>query len=104
MCATGAPIRSRSTKGVSCDEVGELPEVLTPQNLGRIWASSIGLSFCVGAEIDVLSVTAAWGQYARQETEDDEGRKRTAWTREPKEFRPEIRLDRESPRTSRPAC
>jgi hypothetical protein len=41
------------------EESGELPEVLTPQNLGRIWASSMGLSFCVGADTDALAVTVA---------------------------------------------
>ncbi|MGH3991080.1 MAG: hypothetical protein ACRDSN_01290, partial [Pseudonocardiaceae bacterium] len=75
------------------DEAGELPEVVTTQNLGRIWASSMGLSFCVGAVSDVLAVIASWGQYSKQETEDDEGRKRTVWTREPREFRLEVRLD-----------
>ncbi|MGH4026250.1 MAG: DISARM system helicase DrmA [Pseudonocardiaceae bacterium] len=75
------------------DEAGELPDVLTPQNLGRIWASSMGLSFCVGADTDVLAVTAAWGQYAKQEAEDDEGRKRTVWARESREFPLEVRLD-----------
>ncbi|MGH3719391.1 MAG: DISARM system helicase DrmA [Pseudonocardiaceae bacterium] len=75
------------------DEAGELPEVLTPQNLGRLWASSMGLSFCVGADTDVLSVTASWGQYSKQETEDDEGRKRTVWARERREFPLEVRLD-----------
>ncbi len=61
------------------DEAGELPDILTPQNLGRIWASSMGLSFCVSADTDALAVTAAWGQYGKQETEDDEGRKRVVW-------------------------
>ena len=37
----------------------ELPEVLTPQNLGRIWASSMGLSFTVPGDVDVLAVTAS---------------------------------------------
>lgn len=77
------------------EEGGELSEVLTTQNLGWLWASSMGLSFSVGAEVDVLSVTAAWGQYSRQETQDDEGRIRTAWAREPREFPLEVRLDRE---------
>lgn len=75
------------------DEAGELPEVLTPQNLGRLRASSMGLSFCVGADIDAVAVTASWGQYIVQDTEDEEGRKRTAWTREPRDFQKETRLD-----------
>ncbi len=33
---------------------GELPEVVTPQNLGRIWASSMGLSFAVPGDVDAL--------------------------------------------------
>ena len=31
---------------------GELPEVLTPQSLGKLWASSMGLSFAVPADVD----------------------------------------------------
>lgn len=75
------------------EEGGELPEILTPQNLGRIWASSMGLSFCVSADIDVVVAAASWGRYFKHETEDDEGRKRTVWAREPMRFEPEIRLD-----------
>ncbi|MEV6603544.1 DISARM system helicase DrmA [Kutzneria sp. NPDC051319] len=75
------------------DEAGELPEVLTPQNLGRIWASSMGMSFCVDASVDVVHATVSWGEYCRQETVDDEGRKRTAWTREQREFSLKIRLN-----------
>lgn len=70
----------------------ELPEVLTPQNLGRIWASSMGLSFCVGTDTDVVSVTAGWGHYTRHEAEDEDGKKRTAWYREPVSINLEIRL------------
>ncbi|MCK9925864.1 DISARM system helicase DrmA [Frankia sp. Mgl5] len=77
----------------------DLPEILTPQNRGRIWASSMGLSFAVpagpdGAAVDVVAVTAAWGQYVKRETEDDEGHKRTVWAREPVvHANREIRLD-----------
>ncbi|WP_432077080.1 DISARM system helicase DrmA [Streptomyces wuyuanensis] len=45
-------------------EGGELPERLTPQAAGRIWASSMGLSFVVPASIGTLSVTARWGRYS----------------------------------------
>ncbi|MCL6737234.1 hypothetical protein [Streptomyces neyagawaensis] len=44
-------------------EGGELPERLTPQAAGRIWASSMGLSFVVPASIGTLSVTARWGRH-----------------------------------------
>ncbi|WP_440065597.1 DISARM system helicase DrmA [Streptosporangium sp. OZ121] len=84
-------------EGDSAD--GELPEVLTPQNLGRIWASSMGLSFAVPDEVDALAVTASWGRYTRAETviEDAKGRERvaSAWTRQPVERRKKIRLDGE---------
>ncbi|HZM84909.1 MAG TPA: hypothetical protein VFC19_55005, partial [Candidatus Limnocylindrales bacterium] len=55
----------------------DLPEVLTPQSLGKMWASSMGLSFAVPADVDVLSVTAGWGRYGRRESQDEAGRKRT---------------------------
>lgn len=77
------------------DGASELPDVLTPQNLGRIWASSMGMSFCVTSDTDVLSVNASWGQYSRQGVEDEEGRKHTTWVREPREFPLEVRLDGE---------
>ncbi|HEX5493431.1 MAG TPA: DISARM system helicase DrmA [Mycobacteriales bacterium] len=77
--------------GVSGDAAdGELPDVSTPQNLGRIWASSAGLSFTVPASVDAVSVTAGWGRYTRQGSDEDP---RPAWTREPVEHRLEVRLD-----------
>ncbi|MFF3444143.1 DISARM system helicase DrmA [Streptosporangium sp. NPDC002721] len=76
---------------------GELPEVLTPQNLGRIWASSMGLSFAVPGDVDVLAVTASWGRYGKADTvvEDAKGRERTVpiWSREPIRYDREVRLD-----------
>ncbi len=82
--------------GVRGDGEAELPEVLTPQSLGRIWASSMGLSFAVPRDVDVLAVTIAWGQYTKQEFPED-GRKRRAWTREPVSHEREFRLDGEEP-------
>ncbi|GAA0338593.1 DISARM system helicase DrmA [Actinoallomurus spadix] len=73
----------------------ELPEVTSPQALGRIWASSMGLSFCVPADVDVLSVTAEWGRYAETEEETEEGKKVRAWSREPVAYEREVRLDAE---------
>jgi hypothetical protein len=61
----------------------ELPEIISPQSLGKIWASSMGLSFCVPAEVDVVSVKAEWGRYDETERETDDGKKVRAWTREP---------------------
>nr|WP_261568734.1 DISARM system helicase DrmA [Frankia gtarii] len=85
---------------VQGDGDGELPEISTAQNRGRIWASSMGLAFAVpagtaGADpVGVVTVTASWGRYTRQAIEDDEGRKRSTWEREPVVFpNREIRLD-----------
>lgn len=72
---------------------GELPEVLSPQSLGRIWASSMGLSCRVGADTDVLSVTVGWGAYSKHESSDEDGGKRSVWAREPVARTVEIRLD-----------
>ncbi|WP_405393503.1 DISARM system helicase DrmA [Microbispora hainanensis] len=76
---------------------GELPDVLTPQNLGRLWASSMGMSFAVPADLDALAVTARWGQYVKAETqiEGANGKSRTEriWGRRPVEHRMTIRLD-----------
>ncbi len=75
----------------------ELPQVLTPQNLGRLWASSMGLSFAVPADLDELVVTARWGEYARVETqvEDAKGRQQATrvWGRKQVEHPEPVRLD-----------
>ncbi|WP_182882078.1 DISARM system helicase DrmA [Microbispora sp. H10949] len=74
----------------------ELPDVLTSQNLGRLWASSMGLSFAVPADVDVIAVTASWGRYSKTEIERDDGKKARTWSREPVTYDKEVRLDRES--------
>jgi hypothetical protein len=72
----------------------DLPEILTPQSLGRLWASSMGLSFAVSSDVDVLVVTASWGAYERHETENEDGRRITVWRRKPMNPEPrEVRLD-----------
>ncbi|GHF76571.1 hypothetical protein FHX82_002584 [Amycolatopsis bartoniae] len=78
--------------GVQGEGSAELPEVLTPQALGRIWASSMGLSCCVGSDVDVLAVRVEWGQYGKRDTTDEEGNKRTVWAREPVTHTVELRL------------
>ncbi|WP_016907648.1 DISARM system helicase DrmA [Streptomyces xiaopingdaonensis] len=60
----------------------ELPQRTTPQGVGRIWASSMGLSFVVPADVGVLSVTVAWGRYLRGDVEGEDGVLRKAWQRE----------------------
>ncbi|HET9254873.1 MAG TPA: hypothetical protein VFO16_06680, partial [Pseudonocardiaceae bacterium] len=79
--------------GAEGDGEAELPDVFTAQNLGRIWASSMGLSFAVPADVDVLTVTATWGRYAKVETEDEDGKKRHIWAREPESYQHEVRLE-----------
>ncbi|WP_144118320.1 DISARM system helicase DrmA [Catellatospora sichuanensis] len=73
----------------------DLPEIITPQNLGRMWASSMGMSFAVPVDVDVLSVKALWGRYDKRESGDDDGKKRSVWVREPVAYAREVRLDGE---------
>ncbi|GIF48209.1 helicase-like protein [Asanoa ferruginea] len=73
----------------------ELPEVVTPQNLGKMWASSMGLSFAVAEDTDVLTVNAEWGRYDLRESEDEKGKRRRVWYREPVSYAKEVRLDGE---------
>jgi|GEM_PF-3429262 len=82
--------------GVQGDGEAELPEVLTPQNLGRIRASSMGMSFAVAGDVDTLAVTVEWGRYSKYETTDAYGRRRPGWFREPVRHEREVRLDGEA--------
>jgi hypothetical protein len=75
---------------------GELPEIPTPQSLGKMWASSMGMSFAVPSDVDALVVTAYWGRYGRHATEDESARKRMVWHREPVSYEREVRLDGEA--------
>jgi len=79
--------------GVQGGAEAELPDVLTPQNLGRIWASSMGMTFAVPDDVDALAVTVTWGRYAKQEIEDADGKSRSTWFREPVTYEPDVRLD-----------
>ncbi|MGH1555537.1 hypothetical protein ACRAWF_38135 [Streptomyces sp. L7] len=70
-------------------EGGELPERLTPQAAGRIWASSMGLSFVVPASIGTLSVTAGWGRYSLADRMVDTSPNPVrVWGREPVKHHP----------------
>ncbi len=82
--------------GVSGDGYeSELGEVVTPQNLGRIWASSMGLAFAVGADVHAVAVSASWGRYTKARVERDDGKTVSVWAREPVRVDKEIRLDGE---------
>ena len=47
-----------------------------------MWASSMGLSCVVQPEVDILTVTISWGQYAKSEVLDDAGNPHRQWSRE----------------------
>ncbi|OMI40267.1 superfamily II DNA and RNA helicase [Streptomyces sparsogenes DSM 40356] len=64
-------------------EEGGPAERLTPQASGRIWASSMGLSFVVPASIGTLSVQASWGRYSLTSSRTDDGRTAQVWGRQP---------------------
>ncbi|MEU8524550.1 DISARM system helicase DrmA [Streptomyces sp. NPDC048629] len=72
-----------------------LPERLTAQNAGRMWASSMGLMFAVPADegVDAVTVRARWGRYHRTQVLNDEGVARSTWTREQVDKLLELRLD-----------
>lgn len=84
------PETEAGTAGDGAD--AELPNVMTPQALGRMWASSMGLSFAVPQDVEVIHVTAQWGTYDRHQVEDAEGKKTGAWRREPHVVEREIRV------------
>ncbi|UNO39420.1 DISARM system helicase DrmA [Streptomyces sp. MST-110588] len=67
------------------EEYGGLGERLTPQAAGRIWASSMGLSFVVPASVGMLSVVAGWGRYALSEQLGEDAGAVRVWGREPVE-------------------
>jgi len=71
---------------------GELPELLTMQNAGRMWASSMGLSCVAASGIDTLTVTAAWGRYGKADVLDEAGNPRRCWSREPVRYVRHVRF------------
>jgi len=71
---------------------GELPDLLTMQNAGRLWASSMGLSCVVASGVDTLTVTASWGRYGKAEVLDDAGNARRSWSREPVRYVQHVRF------------
>ncbi|MCZ2526213.1 DISARM system helicase DrmA [Streptomyces sp. HB2AG] len=79
--AAQADLADASGEGESGE--AEMPEQLTPQAAGRIWASSMGLSFVVPASVGTLTVTASWGRYSLTDTRTDDGNTRRVWAREP---------------------
>ena len=75
------------------ENAGELQHVDSPQNLGHLWASTMGLAFSVPSDVTAVHVTTIWGQYDKSSSLDEEGRPTSVWSREPKEYPREVRLD-----------
>jgi hypothetical protein len=89
------PKRSTNTDTMDTDNAAggdgadpELPDVLTVQNAGRMWASSMGLSCVVAEGTDTLDVTVEWGRYAKSDVLDDAGNLKRRWSRD--QFRREL--------------
>ena len=84
-------------QGVDADEDEDLDETPASGGLAEesseerkaakrgFFPSSIGLSFLVAKEAQVLSVTVRWGDYAPGEVEDGEGKPLKVWQRRPRE-------------------
>lgn len=68
----------------------ELPELLTPQVAGRIWASSMGLSFVVPASIGEINIVTSWGSYTQSESLSDSARPTRRWARRPVSYERQI--------------
>jgi hypothetical protein len=74
-------------------EDGELPEQFSVQNAGRLWASSMGMSFTVPADLPVLAVTAGWGHYDTVVQPTEQGNSRAVWCRRPVAHQLTVPLD-----------
>jgi hypothetical protein len=74
-------------------EDGELRETFSVQNAGRMWASSMGLSFAVPNDTVVLRVTIGWGHYGKVMRDAGEGTAKAMWVRLPVVHDLEVRLD-----------
>ena len=71
----------------------DVPEATT--RFGSMAASSLGLSFMVPEDVDVVAVEASWGRYERAASEHQEtptGRPAVVWRRRPAGGRVEVRL------------
>ena len=94
----------RETVGVSHDGEDDVEPEATVR-AGSMAASSLGLSFTVGADVDVIAVTASWGRYERRYSETqqtEQGRPRMVWRRVPAGGSVEVRLDTDETGTEVP--
>ncbi|GAA1691406.1 DISARM system helicase DrmA [Glycomyces endophyticus] len=80
------------TGPIASTEDTELPEQTPPVDAGRLWASSMGLSFKLAPETQTIHVTAAWGRYQKVVQENEDGKSMRVWQREPVSYPKEVRL------------
>ncbi|WP_329494229.1 DISARM system helicase DrmA [Kitasatospora herbaricolor] len=83
LLAAQTPAPDAESGGDGDGQEAELPELLTPQAAGRIWASSMGFSFVVPASVGMLVVEATWGRYTQSDSLTDASRGARTWNREP---------------------
>ncbi|MEU5152922.1 DISARM system helicase DrmA [Glycomyces sp. NPDC021274] len=83
---------------IASTEDTELAEQTPPVDTGRMWASSMGVSFKLAPETDTIHVTASWGRYRKVGQTDEEGAAKRVWQREPVEYAREIRIPTRSER------
>jgi len=76
----------------SGDAETELPERSPVLDAGKMWASSMGMSFEVSPATEKIFTRARWGRYLRKRRENAEGRKRSYWQREPVDIPVEVDL------------
>lgn len=93
---TTQPPAALDTADDSVDGDGSDPDLqgrVATQSLGRMWASSMGLTFCVPGDLEQLTVVATWGRYERRQAEPEEGKRPAqVWTRIPVRFERTIDL------------
>jgi hypothetical protein len=79
-------------------EPREIAPLLSPEAGGRIWASSMGLSFCVDGDVPGVAVTVEWGHYRRTESQHylrkDGAGGRIVWKRHPVRKEHTVPLDK----------
>lgn len=74
-----------SSTGTTDPEGDEVREVDASKNQSFV-PSSLGLTVCVGADVETLELEAKWGRYVRvtsEEKVDEDGKKMRAWKRIP---------------------
>src|SRR5664279_5022721 len=91
--ASTQPGQADTATGGDTDGEAELPDVLSPQVMGRIWASSMGLSFAVDPSVAAVTAEVSWGAYLKRESTDEDGKTRRVWYREPVRHVVEVRTD-----------